>query len=1504
MELARRPSAQSRRNAVFGGWEDFLRVYEPLLRRELAQRYPEFTRALRGLERNMCLAYERQNAQVLATLQLKDKRIAALQKKVSKQHEQLDVVLDELERRATTVEIGTQVGNDQQNEPRTVEISVQTDVMEVLKVDTGTQTETTEESEVLVGLEKLEKEMKTLEERNMTLEKELQRHLSKNEAQERTEGAQRRMEERKRVEACLKILQEGVDMMTLSTSCVDNPLALFSGLPTRDGDFGFSTASTCVNLEHRLEAQAIRLEHVQECLYLWREAAVQFMKRPCSDDRIAQAIFPSFSPAPLARGDDKETGLHCSVVLRGVLAQMRQGILGQRTTSSDDNQRVIQEMAKLLAKRKGGTKAAAKVVQKWAGWEARHLEELRALRQSFAAEQAVALSRQTALLKQIDTLEQQQIDLQAEANALRKKKQNGWSDSTLSVISLPDRSVKTSSEADKREEFVTYPQLLVKLGAAEHSLLVKEEQLNTANETINALLAASAPLHKLVDSDSQAGDHMEAINHLVSELQRSSLLKVEFFRRREKGLVNFKELGVHDFELSRRDEKILLLQRMLMEKEAQLREGRSSTCPRPEDDLPLMNSEGVDKEPCDGQTEDDSPILVSKKPPAPCQDVHAVAKTLDSEIITGSMGDREHVDTKTELEKCLSKCAELTTQNANLSRRLQAEKESSKQQLKDQRELQTQLSATTRENSKLQLSLSQFQVQTTTSAIHQPSLMDEKPLATSAPLDVKVQNAATYSDNTAASKGSHGQASLQEHEALKDQLSSREQENLALVQSLYEIKEKYAQRETTHQKELRAQTAGHAESMETYMATVNETLSRIESGKHRLEEENTNLRLKVQHLEADSARLKVEQSQLSSKGVNTDSSHDLEVLEARIEDLELQLARERKLVEAVERNQQLEIQQDEHHETSAKIEAAKTKEQFDALQEWRTKIEQEFTEYQAVQCAAQQESDRRLAFLSDCVREFVRLTDATSSSGTKSLSTKELYDAVMGIARNPPRDAKRGGLSASQSKVRPKSKASSVRDASAPTWGDEIIEQPIEQSRSPDEQEKSELTWWRLRAAKMESYLHAATQQNETFEDTIERLELRMNDAKEQLSMRLTRETQLVSTLVALKDELATTKEQMVALAEKYQLTSAELERRQGEATIRGDETQRTRIAMQRKTELLAQQKAKVSSLQQELEQASKKAERLVAAEKQTALLQQKAKENTQQLLHIREAYERCRDDNVQLSLHVEKMNERHAAALARLKAARAESTQLRTQLAELKKTANADTMQPGAGGKEIIGLNAVSVASLTEETRALKRRVLQKQEVIASYKAKVAELDAQLERQRETMVKLARTNRELQQVQRQRQIQEHENASFLQAKIETQLQVKQEQLDGLRASVYDSFEAFVYCRGPDTSNQRQHRSPSSSIVDSLNSPWTDDDDSDDKFLAVRRWTDFSPQDLEELQVARGRHQLHERIANKKRDSAKAKRAVLALRDIESALETNPEDCRAEICQLLQCLCN
>ncbi|KAG6594343.1 uncharacterized protein IUM83_17898 [Phytophthora cinnamomi] len=275
--LSRDPQADSRDAATADYWTSFLQCYDSLLARELAQERPQFVRALRQLERDSRLQQERQSAQVLATLRLKDTRISELQRLVSEQREQLDVVLDELERRETKEDKHVQVDACTAQD----DAAVQTEAVERTVVDAEVQTEDVErDSGVLSLLQKLEKELQAVEQRNVALEQTLRlqqrdvtRVVEKEEKEEKTE-------EDERMEECLQTLQRGVEAMDVSCGCVDNPLAFFVGVPRENdekengkGGFG-GNLSACVNLEHRLEAQAVQLEHLRDCLYLWRDAAL------------------------------------------------------------------------------------------------------------------------------------------------------------------------------------------------------------------------------------------------------------------------------------------------------------------------------------------------------------------------------------------------------------------------------------------------------------------------------------------------------------------------------------------------------------------------------------------------------------------------------------------------------------------------------------------------------------------------------------------------------------------------------------------------------------------------------------------------------------------------------------------------------------------------------------------------------------------------------------------------------------------------------------------------------------------------------------------------------------------------------------------------------------------------------------------------------------------------------------------------------------------------------
>ncbi|KAI9991654.1 hypothetical protein PInf_017000 [Phytophthora infestans] len=575
-------------------WTGFLQVYGSFITRELTQQHPQFARALCQLERDTRLEQERQSAQILATLRVKDARISELQKVVSEQREQLDVVLDELERRETKEDAAVQTEGGVK---ATKEIDTQTENRE-------------EEKGVLVVLEKLERELKTLEDKNLTLEKELQQRVKRTEKREK-------LEDNDEIKNCLETLQRGIQAMDLSCGCMRKHL---------------------------------------------------------------------FQPR------------HC------------------------DEHYVVKEFVRALGNGKNGVKDAAKMVRKWAGWEAKHLDEVRSLRRGFTEERAVDRSRKTALFKRIDQLERRELDLQAEVNALRQKRKLHVDRTAQMPQNLPFWKLRNASIAADKRECLTYPQLLARLATMEQSLLAKDEQLSAANETIRALSVASDTVGSC-----------DSVRRLSMELQRVVKQKFDFFQRREQDLVTVSRY----FEM---EKTCLQLQSRLEveKKQVAILKAAKEVCDNERDEL-LMKVEKLETETLlatingapllrnNKQTNDDDnatlfidrvelmnesltegiqnsptskdmskvkdPFLASVKPQTPADRTSGNGCDNEAALPDNSalMEDRKRMSL--ELEECLAKCAYLTSQNSKLAGRLKTAKETNEQHLKEQEELRTKLSA-------------------------------------------------------------------------------------------------------------------------------------------------------------------------------------------------------------------------------------------------------------------------------------------------------------------------------------------------------------------------------------------------------------------------------------------------------------------------------------------------------------------------------------------------------------------------------------------------------------------------------------------------------------------------------------------------------------------------------------------------------------------------------------------------------------------------------------------
>ncbi|KAL7691909.1 hypothetical protein Plhal304r1_c008g0033301 [Plasmopara halstedii] len=1655
------------------GWTNFLQFYESFIKHELAQHYPQFARSLCQLEQDTRAEQERQNAQVLSTLRLKDAKILSLQKIVNEQREQLDVVLDELERRETKEDKEVQI----RIEMRRGDAAIQTESVQRKVKDSCTQTgKNEEELRICQLLEKLGKDLKLVEDRNVALENELHQRATEKDD---------KMEDNMIFKDCLKKLQFGMDAMKVSYDCVRSPLTLFVGQSEIE-----SEKSTCVNLEHRLEVQGVRLEHLQACLYAWRDAIVQCMKQhilPDSDTKLVKISPLCPISASQDQGDHRPT-IQCFFALRGALAQLRQHTFQQsHQHGASEQQSVVKEFAKALSNEKNGVEIAAKIVQKWAKWEAKHMKEMHALRRGFAEERAEYRNRRIALLKQIDHLEQREMDLQAEVNAWRRKREASKSkceqELPFFTVNKPENLISGKA--------LEYPQLLARLATVEQSLLVKDEQLAAANATIKALSTCTTGSENSVSIDTGA---MNSITQIAGDLQRVSRQKLDVLQQRQTRLVGVSQyfqaekkcielesrLGVetqrtailkaagkvwnHEREeLLRKVEKletealfatIQCPPRMSLE---QMDNHSASFVERDDDSSALFNAlkrirliEDNRKSMRDRllhlqqqvailqeQSQNGEHVEASKKQTIEMKVANYVAehhqqcidhfkKFLDrqresQDSLSGCNGYEPVKQTQFEWEVLLTHYETLwiafsflysiikaspqslgTAQNEPLicairevktDLRLdflefEIDKRDEKLLLLQQRLLTQDLQEKSCKHC--------FHIQTGHTSPHNPFYRSKFGSEIATPLDSRdfAQEVGASGSNLALMKVStthfkpgndlldtvppieaiNGQISesksliekhqvrcteydarnyytdlkkcltkcaylipqnsklneqlrieketnnseeyvrnREEHfsfsseekteveekldmnmiasdimnrcqrecEALKEQLGLREADNLALKQSLCKIKEICAQNEVNHEKQLRVKVAEYAESMKNYIFTISETLSRIDNDKCRLLEENSELRFKL-HLKMVNENSRIQKMQIESQqctqSTNTEEVLDLATvvdentaLKARVEDLELELHRERKIVEMPGQRNLIEEQKDNHALKSP----VNFESRCEALEEWRNKLQLEFEEYKSVQCACAHESSKRIDFLSACIHEFICVAEAITLKDERSITTNELYCIVMRLAKDQ--------TTIGENTKEPKDLAPKLDDHSnVAVLSKNFRSNGQGKLNSKAEYlEVSEAMWWRLRASKLEAHLRSMMLQNDTFEDTMRQLEKSMGDANGELSLRLQREAQLVSQLAALNSELATVKDSAASIAEKYRFVHQELEKQQAEFLGRSDDLQRSRLALQRKAELLAQQKEKNLLLQQEFDLVGEKLERLAIAEKQITLLQQKAKEHKNQLILARQNSEQCLTDNVRLSIHLKKLNERNARMVARFNATRVENAHLKAQCA--KRDSDEITMDENSDNK-----SCNKRVDEDSEIRALKRRLLQKQDVIGSYKAKLADFELQLQRQREMMMKLGRTNRTLQLKKRQNQEAEHENIDVNILKLDAKLKAKQNQLDGLRASIYDSFEALV-------SKYSTRRIESKSQL--LDSSLMDESrDENEKLFALKSWTNLTCYDLRELKLIK-------RPQSDEANESKFRNLQAALWKLENALEANPEDCRTELCQLLQYFC-
>ncbi|KAF1324752.1 hypothetical protein FI667_g9551, partial [Globisporangium splendens] len=764
-------------------------------------------------------------------------------------------------------------------------------------------------------------------------------------------------------------------------------------------------------------------------------------------------------------------------------------------------------------------------------------------------------------------------------------------------------------------------------------------------------------------------------------------------------------------------------------------------------------------------------------------------------------------------------------------------------------------------------------------------------------------------------------ATLREQvETMSSQLSSREQENLSLLQSLGEIKEKYTETEATRStleaqlQVLQAQydklahdkVVEQVTSMDAYVNQVNEKLQKIEQEKLQVQHEKELLiaELNAKNEQNDQAKGKV--IAVCEKATETDGteapipeSHYQQQREAAatIERLELQVKREQdKYEEAVrsiqskyhEKLQQLQEERSLVKEQKRELEAKRAD-----LIEWRTRVEREFEEYKAANDDAAAENEARIAYLTACVDECSRLVDSPSQ---EEVTTRDIHDTLVSLSQNFVFSREGARNNATVLKRRPiekgvkrtvKAQAALAKQATTSTQGVLDATDDICSRNDP----VYELQLCQMQHAKLQEQLRRVLLQNDTLESMRLRFELQVEDLKAEVKERMAKETSLRTKHGALKCELVGLKTHFATLSSRYTHVCEELQLRDDEVKVQRDEMSRVRSALQRKSDLLKQQRSKITGLVQELEDSKRKAEQYVHAEKKATDYKQKSKEQLQVVHDLKRQTEMSRANEYRLTVRLEQEKDQNAAHQVRYKALRAENGKLRAQLITIKRgllEARGDGLDDKAKKKTTPLSSIISVASLQDEVKTLRKRVMQKHELLLGYKGKSAELEAELPFVRSQLLETTQTNRSLQQDRMQEQENAMAHVAAIQADMEAKVVQRADQLDGLRASVYDSLEVFIRC-GDDASQSGQRARP-------LRHPLYPDDEIDTTVLKMRRWTDLSTRDLDNALF------VSKTEAPKQRRCTQQEGASL-LRRLESALEESPEDCRTEICHILEFLC-
>lgn len=771
--------------------------------------------------------------------------------------------------------------------------------------------------------------------------------------------------------------------------------------------------------------------------------------------------------------------------------------------------------------------------------------------------------------------------------------------------------------------------------------------------------------------------------------------------------------------------------------------------------------------------------------------------------------------------------------------------------------------------------------------------------------------------------------------ALLTQLASREQENLALLQSLGEIKEEHSRTQNSlsdmenqlkqakeeHQKQQHEREIEHVNSLNSYMDQVSERLQKMESDNTRLAQEKQQLEAQLSALNDDIVKRKAARARIVTvceKLTQTDPEDSNGVAKlmkneqdhgVRIRLLEAQLTQERNKCESM-----AEVVRSEEDESRAQNERERQvlqayEERSCEIEELKAQLQSEFDDFKTSSDEAAQESEKRILFLTTCVEECSRLVD---SPHNEKFTTRDIYETVVALSRNlvvatPKKN--QGVKNVKKSRDARATKRVLAR-AYLPCTAPRMVTHDSQEllhycAQATSDNSTSGAQIWMMRAAKLEQQLRTAVLMSSSFEDTIRRLEVQIEDLKAELKERMAKELTLMSKNGLLKAEVKSYKSSFSTLSSEYNHVCSELQLRMDERQVNGAEMARMRSALQRKSELLAQSRVNMAQLKDELQKATLRMDQLAGSVKSSSLSAQKAKEHMQTIQNLRRQLENSQAQEYQLAKEIETEKDRNASSQARMKSLRVENTDLRAKLSDLKgkltvhgSELELSTQTSIANSGHVAKDSRNAPANAQDEVKALRRRVLQKQQLVIGFKAKMAELEADLALLRTKLFDAAQTNREIQLDQVNQKELALRHVAAMKDEMEAIVSGKVYELDGLRASIYDSLEVFVHCSSTKRAGNDSFQSGRSPALSDFSAGMDGSRSSksgnlsDETMFNLRRWTDFSAGDLNALHVHQSKpkasmpstHELENQL----------------LSHAERALEYTPEDCRAEICQVLK----